>query len=348
LIAFLPRIAIIMIMNASKILLVSAALFPFFALKTQAQAPTDDRQMFAFKFQTNQPLIYAISITTRSVTDNNIGGKTSLQSNTRKMHYNARLTGYKNNPDGTALVFFKPYRIEEDADNSGLSHIATQIRDLKIKSQQNGIVTIDTENNVGMGQANSIKISVYPMMLSGYFKFDPTGRILEFQGDLPFSDYWTEVLKAQLGFFSIFFPSHPVGIREGWTENISMNYSSGATLENPLTITNTFTREPDLMTNGNSVATFSITSGDHLQNISGYFEQNGQKSSLNISQFDHNAFGTFHFDRKRGILLDSNTKDTGEISMNMLVQGNTATSHVNITTETQISLITDPIDPNQK
>ena len=269
-----------MTMNASKILLVSATLFSFWALKTQAQAPANDRQTFTFKFQTNQPLIYAISITTRSVTDNNIGGKTSLQSNNRTIRYNVRLTGYKNNSDGTALVSFKPYHIEEDVDNSGLSHIATQIRDLKIKSQQNGIVTIDTENKVGMGQVNSIKISVYPMLLSGYFKFDPTGRIMEFQGDLPFSDYWTDVLKAQLGLFSIFFPSHPVGIREGWMENVSMNTSGGASLENPVTITNTFTRELDLMTNGNSVATFSITSGDHLQNISGYFEQNGQKSSL--------------------------------------------------------------------
>lgn len=252
------------------------------------------------------------------------------------------------NPDGTTMVSFKPYHFEEDLDNSGLGHVVTQIRDLKIKSRQNGIVTIDSENKVGMAQASQIKIGVYPNLLTGYFAFDPTGRTLKFQGDLPFIDYWTDVLKERLGFFSILFPNHPVGVQDTWTEGVSVNSSGGATLDNPLTVMYTFTRELDLMTNGNPITTFVTTSGDHSQNISGYFEQNEQRTGLNISQFDHSAYGAYHFDQKRGVLLDANTTDTGEVFINMLGQGNTATSHLNIETVFQMTLITEPIEPNQK
>ena len=305
-------------------------------------------RIFTFKFQTNQPLTYAISIKSKTVSDNNIAGKTSLQSITQEIRYYARLTALRKGTNGTMWVSFKPNHLEEDLDNTGLSKIVTQIRDLKIKSWQNNIITIDTENNVGMGQANQLKVSVYPELLSGNFAFDPTGRIMKFQGDLPFSDHWNNVLKNRLGFFCFLFPNRPVGIRESWTQSFSMNSSGGATLDNPLIITNTFTRQQDLMTNGNTIATFEMTGADHLRNISGHFEQNGQKSGLNISQFDHDAFGTYHFDQKRGVLLDADSTDTGELTMNMLAQGNTATSQANITTEIRMSLITDPIEQSQK
>jgi len=274
-------------------------LFCLLTIGVCARAAADDSRLFAFKFQTNQPLVYAVSLKFRTVTENNVGGKTTMLSNTRDIRYRARLTEYRMNPDGTTLVHFKPYHLAEDLDNTGQGHSVAQIRDLKIKSLQNGIVTIDTENNVGMGQANSIRINVYPNLLSGYFNFAPSGRTLTFEGDLPFVDYWTGMLKGRLGFFYLYFPDHPVGIHETWTETILNSSSGGVTLDNPLTFTNTFTREPDLTTNGNPVATFDMTGGDHLQNISGYSEQNGQKSSLNISQMDRNTFGTYQFDQKR-------------------------------------------------
>lgn len=335
-------------MNVLKDSLAPVALFCLLTIGTCTQATADDSQLFAFKFQTNQPLVYAVSLKFRTVTDSNIGGKNSLVSNTREIRYKVQLTGYKKNPDGTTLVYFKPYDFAEDMDNVGLSHVVTQIRGLKIKSQQNGIVIIDTENNVGMGQANTSKISVYPNLLSGYFNFDPTGRTLKFEGDLPFIDYWTDMLKVRIGFFWIFFPDHPVGIQEAWTENISMIHSGGVALDNPPTFTNTFTRGLNLTTNGNPIATFDMTSADHLKNISGYSDQNGQKSRLNISQYDHNLFGTYHFDQKRGVLLDANTTETADISIDMLVQGNSATSHMNSKMETQINLITEPIETPQK
>ncbi len=335
-------------MNLFKNALSPIVLFCLLAMEMRAQTTAGDSQLFAFKFQTNQPLVYEFSLKTRTTTENNIGGKTSLANNTTDLRYRVRMTYYKKNPDGTTFVYFKPYRVAEDMDFVGPNHLVSQIRGLKIKSLQNNVVTIDTENNVGMSQVNPIKLGIYPVMLSGYFNFDPTGRTLKFEGDIPFIDYWTEMFKAKIGYFSILFPNHPVGIREAWTENFSMNTCGGAALDNPLTFTNTFTRGLNLMTNGNPIAAFDMTSADHLQNISGYVEQNGQKSSLNISQFDHNAFGTYHFDQKRGVLLDSKTTDTGEISVEMLVQGNSATSHFNIETEMQINLITEPIEAQAK
>jgi len=323
-------------------------LFCLLAMEMRAQTTTDDSQLFAFKFQTNQPLVYAFSIKTRTMTENNTGGKSSLANNTTDIRYRVRMTYYKNNPDGSTFVYFKPYRVAEDMDIVGPNHFVLQIRGLKIKNLQNNVVTIDTENNVGMSQVNQIKHGIYPVMLSGYFNFDPMGRTLKFEGDLPFIDYWTEMFKARLGYFSILFPNHRVGIQEAWTENYPMNTCGGAVLDSPLTFTNTFTRGLNLMTNGNPIASFDMTSANHLQNISGYIDQNGQKSSLNISQFNRDSFGTYHFDRKRGVLLDSKTTDTDDISIEMLVQGNSATSHYNIKTEMQINLITEPIEAQEK
>ena len=329
-------------------MLISMALFAFLTLETHAQSPTTGKQMFAFKFPTNQPLIYAVSIRSRTSTDNKIGDKTTVQSNTQEIHYNARLTVHKENPDGTTSVYFKPYNFEEVVDNVGVSHVVTEIHDLQIKSQQNGVVTIDTENKVGMRQANSVKIGVYPDLLSGYFEFDPAGKIVKCQGDIPFIDYWTGVLKERRSFFSIYFPNHPVGINESWAEVYLMNSGGGVMLDKPLTITNTFTRGTDLMTNGNSMATFVITGAERQQNINGSIEQTGQRTSMNIPLYDHKISGTFHFDQKRGILLDADTTQISEVSVNMLVQGNTATSHNTVETGLRINLIAEPLGQSQK
>ena len=304
-------------------------------------AAADDSQLFAFKFSTNQPLTYAITIKSKTVSDSNIAGKTSLVSNSSELRYKLRLTAYKKNPDGTTSVYFKPYQVAQDLESAGPSHVVTQIRGLKINRQQNGIVVIDTEKNLGMSQVGQIKLGLYPNLLSGIMDFDPAGGIRKFEGDLPFVDYWTNQLKNEVGYFRIQFPDHPVAVRQAWTQAVTVTSGGGATLADPLILTNTFTRDLDLVTNENPVAVFGLTSSDHLQNLSGYFEQMGQKSSLNISHFDHDGFGTFHFDPKRGVLLDAKDTDTGDISIEMLVQGNTATSHVNLRTEIQMDLIAD-------
>jgi len=330
-------------MNLFKTPLASVGVICLWALVAVAPpAAAADKQLFAFKFSTNQPLVYAVTIKSRTVADNNIAGKTSLVKNSSELRYKMRLTGWRKNADGTMTVLYKPFEVEQDLDVFGTSHVVTQIRGLKIRSLQNGIVVIDTEKNVGMAQVKSIKTGIYPAMLSGYFDFEPTGRAKKYEGDLPFIDHWTDTLKQDIGFFHIVFPDHPVAVREEWTQNTTMISSGGATLADPLTTTNTFARDLDLMSNGIPVAVFGMTSANHLQNLSGYFEQMGQKSSLNISQFDHNAFGTFHFDPKQGVLLDAKTTDTGAISMEMLVQGNTATSHVDIQVDAQMTLLTEP------
>jgi hypothetical protein len=328
--------------------LVASVLFSILMAETLAQAAPNDSQLFAFKFQTNQPLVYAVLVKTKTTTDMNIGGKTSLQSQTMVISYKVRMSYYKNYQDGTTGVYFKPYDLAEDTEMNGTAHLVTQIRGLKIKTLQNNIVTIDTDNNVGMAQAGPIKLSIYPMLMSGYFNFDPTGRIVKFQGDPPFIDYWTNVLSTQIGYFSIFLPNHPVGQQEAWTENASVKYNNGIELDEPITITNTYTREPDLVTNGITVATFDLTSGELQQNISGYFELNGQRSSLNISQFNHNGFGTYHFDQKRGGLLDANATENGGFSVEMMAMGNTVNSQINMEREFQINLIDDPVVPEKK
>ena len=121
-------------MNVFKDTLVPVALFCLLAIETYAQTTADDRQLFAFEFQTNQPLVYAFWLKTRTVTDNNIGGKPSLTKNTTETRCKVRLTGFRKNADGTTSVHFKPYHIEDDVDIVGPNHVVTQVRGLKIKS----------------------------------------------------------------------------------------------------------------------------------------------------------------------------------------------------------------------
>jgi hypothetical protein len=306
-------------------------------------AAADDSQLFAFNFATNQPLTYAITVKIKTMTDTSLGGKSSLISNSSELRYKARLTAYKKKADGTTLVYFRPYEVAQDADAIGPNHIVTQIRGLKIKCVQNGITIIDTDKNVGMGQVIQIKNGIYPTMLSGTMDFDQTGVVRKLEGDLPFVDYWTNILKKTVGFFQIQFPDHQLAVRDTWTKSITLTSNGGVSLTDPLAVTNTFTREPDEMTNGAPVAVFSMSSSDHLQNLSGYFEQMGQRSSLNIPQYEHSGFGNFHFDTSRGVLLDAKATDSGDISIEMLVQGNTGTSHINLRTEMQMELITEPV-----
>jgi len=330
-------------MNVFKNTFSLAGLAGLLALTPGARtAAADDSQLFTFKFHTNQPLVYAITMKSRTVMDNNVGGKTSLVKNSSEVRYKIRLTDAGKKLDGATAVFYEPFDVEEDLDVVGTGHVVTQIRGLQVRSTQNGIVTIDPEKSVGLAQAKPIKTGVYPIMLSGYLYLDPAGHVKKVEGDLPFIDHWTEALKQDIGFFHVHFPSHAVGVQEAWTENVSVNAAGGVTLADPLTTTNTFTRELDQTTDGNRVATFTKADACHLQNLGGYFEQMGQKSSLNVSQFDQNSSGTFHFDPKRGVLLDAKSNDSGTVAVEMLVQGNAATSHLDMQMEMQMTLTEPP------
>jgi hypothetical protein len=227
-------------------------------------------------------------------------------------------------------------------DSVGPNHIVTQIRGLKIKMQQNGIPLVDTERNIGMGQANTMKPNIYPPMLSGFMYFDANGTVQKTAGDLPFIDRWNTIFKQQMGVFYIRLPAHPVGLHESWTVTMPLNANGAVAVAEPLFTTNTFTRDLDSANDGNPVACFNITAADHLQNVAGYYEQMGQKTSMNMPEFNHSTFGSFQFDRKRNVIVSSKITDTADATTEMVVQGNTASSHITLQNESTVTLIPAP------
>jgi hypothetical protein len=45
--------------------------------------------------------------------------------------------------------------------------------------------------------------------------------------------------------------------------------------------------------------------------------------------------------------LAAQTTETGDVSIDLLVQGNPVSSHINSKTEAQIDLVTDPVEPKK-
>jgi hypothetical protein len=68
-------------------------------------------------------------------------------------------------------------------------------------------------------------------------------------------------------------------------------------------------------------------------------ELSGQRSSMVVPERSEIVNATFHFDQKLGCLIDINKTDKFTDSVNMMVQGNSATSHTDAETDTSIQLV---------
>ena len=330
-------------MSISKTIILALGSLWFASANVHSEVATNSNagQLFKFKFELNKPLIYAVEIKTRTMSDESVGSRSLLTRNSSESRYKIRLTAVSTNQNGTTTIYYEPFDYQQDIDNVGASgRITTSYRGLDVVSKQNDIAMVDTTKGIGMSQAKSLKLGIYPCLLSGYMDLNPAGAVTKLDGDLPFIDQWQENFRFIPGFFHFAFPTNAISIRDSWTNYVAFKSTSGVIFNGDGIIqTNVFTRELDSTTNNNPAACFTLYESDIRQNMGGYFELSGQRTSVNVPQRTQNANATFHFDQKLGRLIDVHKSDKMTDSVSMMYQGNPATSHHDSDVEISMQLI---------
>jgi hypothetical protein len=313
-----------------------------------ADARGQDAQVFKFDFAQNHPLVYSVEISDKTINDRSgvVQGRTqsSINRTTVLTRYKFRLTPQKKNKDGTWQVRYTPYDFTYSFDAYGPNGQAvTSLQDgLQVKGTQNGIVVVDTTREIGMAQANTFKQSLLPKLLSGSMDFESSGRVARWDGDLPFIDYWTNQMKLQIGFFGIVFSGQAIAPGATWDETLTLKNLQGLKLgEGGLVETNAFKRPLGPSSDDAATATIESSMAWHGRDLPANFDQMGQNTALNISEFNHNRSGKCQFDFVHGRLLGGTNFVTGHAQMEMLVQGNTMNLTVDSETSTTLKLLPD-------
>lgn len=247
------------------------------------------------------------------------------------------MTAINTNSNGTTTVFYEPFDFEQDADIVGPAGQVNQTtKGLDIVVKQNGIVTIDTANNIGMAQEKDMKLRLYPFLLSGYLNFDNRGYVGSVDGDLPFSDHWQGNLKYSIGFFQIVFSTNAIPTDGSWTNYIVLNNLNAFYLDQPIIQTNIFTRGPDLTTNR---VAFAMRQSSESENVTAYIEQSGQRTSVAIPDCVMTKDATYVFDTQLGQLVSATDKEKIETTTSIVSPTGSATRQDDVEHEDSISLV---------
>lgn len=303
-------------------------------------------ESFEFVFG-KEPLVYSLYQTTETKTyisspsatadsyANN--SRQAVTKSTTEIRVKFRLTGVTTGQNGLMTVHYEPFDYRSDMDSTGSAgHFITSMHGLSVKSSQNGITIIDTDNDIGMGQAKAFKEGATPALLSGTFDVDRTGAIKDVHGDLPFMDFWKQLMKMQIGWFNFQLPSHGVTNGETWQVVIPMPSSAAFKFDGPaLQYTNTFSLEDD----DSSLAAFRLSAPLHCYDLGGSVEERGQTLHADMSELEINAHNIVHFDRKRRVLVDEDFTKSIYSSVTALVQGRAVSSRIDSRTEIQVNLI---------
>jgi hypothetical protein len=313
-------------MNKAKAAIGTALMFFSLAAAFQLQASANSSDNFIFKFDPKLPLVYSLKTRVEVTTYMAIGGQTENPNRTKvatESRYKMRFTPTAGRQRGATAVRYEPFDYECDMESTGSSgHFLTNVRGLQVKATQNGITVIDTDKDIGVSQAKNFKSEAVPLLLSGEMDLGDNGFVKDIRGDLPFVDFWKNLLKSQTGLMGIVFPDHPVAKEESWQTIIPMKTMGQVKLQDEgLSCTNTFTRHDDIDKAGRTVTTFVIASPLRCRDLTGYIEQGGQSTSVNITELERHTTGTVHFDQERGVLVDTSTTATATAAMTTLIQG---------------------------
>ena len=331
-------------MSVLKIIILALGSLWFASVNVRSEVATtnsNDGQLFKFKFELNKPLVYAMRVKTKIISDEKIGDRSLMTRNTTESRYKIRLTPVSTNQDGTTTIYYEPFDYEQDVEAIGASgRVNTSYRGLNIISKQNDIVMVDTAKGIGVSEGNSLKVGLYPFLLSGYMDFNPAGTVTKYEGDLPFIDQWQETLQLCMGFFHVIFSTNTVSVGASWTNLIAYKDAFGVVFNGDgITETNIFTRESDSMTNNRPVVCFNLYKSGIQRDLSGYFELRGQRTSIVIPKRSGNANATFHFDQKMGRLIDMHETGSTADSVSMMYQGTPGISHHNSEREVTMQLV---------
>ena len=309
--------------------------------RCEVSTNTSPGRLFQFKFDPQKPLVYTVDYKTRTVRDVHSGQRSSLTSDSVDTRYKFRLSASGTNQDGTTAVYYEPFDFEQDIQSAGPGgETDTTIRGLTIVGKQNGVVVIDTEKGVGISQSQNLKQAVYPHLLTGYFDFDPTGKIQKSEGDMPFIDTWHNNLKYTKALFYFTFPTNAIAVQDSWTNYVIVKTSGGMVVNGEGIIQPwVISREPDQTASNSLIANFTLSMYDNYKNISGRIDQLGQQTSVAIPAHNEYINATFQFDQKSGWLTAMKKSETTHDDFSMIVQGNSTESHIDISADISITLI---------
>lgn len=301
--------------------------------------------VLAFKFPANEPLIYSVEIKSKTTSERTAGNpmamsaQNSLTRNSAETRFKIKFTALSKAPDGLIKVRYEPFDFEQDIDvTSPQGKLTATIRGLEVTGTQNGILVMDTSKNIGLAQAKPLKATVLPLLLSGEMDFDAAGNIRKFRGDLPFTDYWQDKLKLEVGLFDITFPTNAMAVGDTWNVNRTIENMEGLVLSESLSETNTFFRGTN-STDKAGLATITLSAVTARNNLPARVEQMGQANNVSITEIKHEKSGTFHFDIARGCLTDEAVSETASLSMGTLAQGNSITMHIETHGEATLKLL---------
>jgi len=298
-------------------------------------------QLFQFKFDRSEPLIYAVDFETRTVEDNLAENRRSGTIKSIDLRFKFKLTPVSTNADGTMVVYYHPFDLEEANEITGQNKkTVISINGMTIVSKQNGVVMIDTEKKIGMPQAQTLKQAVYPLLFSGYFDIEPTGHIKRVRGDLPFTDYWQNKTKSQMDPFYISFPTNDVAVQDSWTNFYTIKSSGGMTLNGSGVVQPwTYIREFNQATTNGEISSFSLAESDNGSDLDAYLDQMGQQTSVAIPKHAESMNATFQFDQKVGRMVGVKYKSYMRDEVSMMVQGNSLTGNSESRTDISIALV---------
>jgi hypothetical protein len=308
----------------------------------QASKPTSG-QRFEFKYEINRPLAYSMGMKISMDMDMKAGTESMNMKMIIDMHYHVTLTPTADPKERITTMRFEPSNIEGDWDITGPGgHLVMSLRGADMKGTQNGVMVIDTVKDIGVAQAQEFKKEILPLYLSGQMDIDTRGKVKQFRGDIPFVEFWTDAIASQVGFFGVVFPEGAIAVGATWQDGLSLKKMGQIKLEGEgLRCTVIFTRQPDIVVQGRTLAAFTLSAPFSNKDLTGSMEQMGQITRLNISKFDRRATGTFRFDQERGVLTEGTMKADANASMNALFQGQGLTMDLQMDMEMRMNLLSE-------
>lgn len=300
-------------------------------------------ERFVFKYEAGRPLVYSIGLKMSTNTDIKAGTESLNTKMTSAIRYRLTLTPTANTKGGVTTMRLEPSNIEADWDiTEAGNHIILSLRGSDMKGTLNGVVTIDTAKDIGTDEAQDFKKEILPLYLSGQVDLDNQGNIKQFRGDPPFVEFWTNAAATQVGLFGIVFPERPIPVGDIWQETLLLKKIDHTKIEGEgLHFTMTFTRQPDVVLEGKRIAVFNLSAPLSSKNLTGFEQQMGQNTRVNILQLDRRSTGTLRFDQERGVLIDCTTKADANGLIKTIVQGQEVTMDQKIDVDMQVNLISD-------
>lgn len=328
-------------------------IFLLLAITLESQAGEKPHtSALAFSFG-KEPLVYSVRLKTENKAYASSGGSSSgapyannsgqtlVTKSTGDVHYKIRLTGTGMTKDGLMIVKYEPFDYDAAVDSTvAAGHFVTTMHGMSLKTTQNGIVIIDTDKDIGMAQAKTMKIDAILLLLSGELDMNNVGEIKNVQGDMPFVDFWQEQTKTEMGILGFLLPSHAVTNGETWEIVTPIKKFGSVKIDGPgLNHTNVFTLAEDPLSDDPNIAKITYSAPMFARDLSGYMEEHGQGMHTDLSELEQHGYGTAHFDKKRHVCLDEQFSRSGSVVTTMLIQGRAVTSHAENRTEVEIKLL---------